>query len=89
MRINWSVRAKNKNFWLAIVPALILLIQSVAAVFGLELDLSETGNKILDVVNAVFIVMSVLGVVNDPTTAGYRDSDQAMTYDVPKDDRRA
>ena len=26
--INWSVRLKNKNFWLALVPALALLFQA-------------------------------------------------------------
>ena len=25
MKINWNVRLKNKNFWLALVPALALL----------------------------------------------------------------
>lgn len=87
MKINWTVRLKNKNFWVSIVPAVILLIQAVAAVFGMELELSETGDKILDVVNAAFIVLSVLGVVNDPTTAGYHDSELAMTYEAPKNDR--
>lgn len=29
-KINWSVRLKNKNFWLAVVPALALLFQAFA-----------------------------------------------------------
>lgn len=82
--INWKVRIKNKNFWLAIVPAVLLLIQVVAAVFGYTLDLGELGNKLLAVVNAVFAVLAILGVVTDPTTAGISDSDQAMTYQAPK-----
>lgn len=84
MKINWLVRLNNKNFWLAIIPAALLLIQAVAAVFGLSIDLGETGNNLLDVVNAAFAVLTVLGVVNDPTTAGIGDSAQAMTYDRPK-----
>ena len=32
--INWVVRIKNKNFWLAAIPALLLLVQTVAALFG-------------------------------------------------------
>ena len=32
--INWKVRAKNKAFWLALIPAILVLIQVVAAVFG-------------------------------------------------------
>lgn len=84
MRLNWLVRIKNKNFWLSIIPALLLLIQVVAAVFGLTIDLGELGNKLLAVVNAVFAVLTILGVINDPTTAGISDSKQAMTYETPK-----
>lgn len=84
MKINWMVRIKNKNFWVAIIPAVLLLIQVVAAVFGYELNLGDLGNRLLDVVNAAFAVMVILGVVNDPTTEGIKDSDQAMTYTVPK-----
>lgn len=84
--INWIVRIKNKNFWLAVIPAVLLLIQTVAAVFGYTLDLGDVGNKLVAVVNAVFGVLVILGVVNDPTTAGMRDSRQAQGYRAPKED---
>ena len=32
MKINWTVRLKNKTFWLALIPAVLLLVQAVAAV---------------------------------------------------------
>lgn len=82
--INWRVRIRNKAFWVAIIPAVLVLIQVVAAVFGYTLDLGELGNKLIAVVNAVFVVLSILGVVNDPTTSGLSDSKQAMTYELPK-----
>jgi phi LC3 family holin len=82
--INWKVRLKNKMFWLAIVPAIVLLVQVVANVFGFTLELSDLGDKLLDVVNAVFAVLAVLGIVADPTTEGVSDSAQAMTYSEPK-----
>lgn len=84
--INWTVRLKNKAFWLALIPALLLLIQAVAYVFGFTLDLSELGDKLLAVVNALFAVLAILGVVTDPTTAGLSDSDLAMTYEEPRED---
>ena len=83
--INWRVRIRNKAFWVAIIPAVLVLIQVVAAVFGYTLDLGELGNKLIAVVNAVFVVLSILGVVNDPTTRGLSDSKQAMTYELPKE----
>ena len=82
--INWIVRIKNKNFWLTIIPALLLLVQVVAALFGFTLDLGVLGNKLIDVVNALFVVLAILGVVTDPTTEGVADSTQALTYTTPK-----
>lgn len=82
--INWLVRAKNKAFWVALIPAVLLLVQVIAAVFGYTLDLGDLGNKLLDVVNALFAVLVILGVVNDPTTSGVSDSKQALTYTEPK-----
>ena len=84
--INWTVRIKNKAFWLAVIPGLLLLVQTVAAVFGYTLDLGDIGNKLIAVVNAVFGVLVILGVVNDPTTAGMSDSKQAQGYNFPKED---
>lgn len=84
MKINWKVRLKNKNFWLTIVPAMLLLVQVVASVFGFNLDLGDLGNKLIAVVNAAFVVLSILGIVTDPTTKGVSDSEQAMTYTKPK-----
>lgn len=82
--MNWLVRLKNKNFWLTLIPAVLLLMQTVAAVFGFTLDFGELGNQLLAVVNAVFAVLVILGVVNDPTTEGMGDSKQALTYTEPK-----
>ena len=82
--INWKVRIKNKNFWLALIPAVLLLVQVIAGVFGYTIDLGELGNKLLAVVNALFAVLAILGIVVDPTTTGMGDSRQALTYNVPK-----
>ena len=84
MKINWTVRIKNKSFWLSLIPALLLLTQAGAAVFGYALDFGDLGNKLMAFVNSLFAVLALLGVVNDPTTQGMRDSAQALTYQRPK-----
>ena len=86
MKINWIVRIKNKAFWLAIIPAVLLLIQAVAAVAGVQLDFGDISEKLIAVVNAVFVVLSILGIVTDPTTDGIGDSTRALTYTVPNKD---
>ena len=85
MKINWIVRIKNKNFWIAVIPAVLLLVQVVLEVFGVSIDIGDLGNKLLAVVNAAFAVLSILGIVTDPTTKGISDSEQAMTYIKPKE----
>ncbi len=86
MKINWIVRIKNKAFWLAIIPAVLLLIQAVADVVGYQLDFGDISEKLIAVVNAVFVVLSILGIVTDPTTDGIGDSTRALTYTAPNKD---
>lgn len=83
-KINWLVRIKNPVFWTTFIPAVLLLAQTVAAAFGFTLDLSEIGGRLIAVVDAVFSVLMILGIVNDPTTAGVGDSTLALSYDAPK-----
>lgn len=82
--INWRVRIKNKLFWLSIIPALLLLVQSLAAVFGYTFDFTDLQGKLLNVVEAIFTVLVILGIVTDPTTEGMQDSKLALTYEEPK-----
>lgn len=83
MKINWLVRVKNKAFWVALIPAVLLLVQAVAALIGVSIDLGEIGDKLLQVVNAIFTVLAILGIVTDPTTTGTGDSERALTYTQP------
>ena len=83
MKLNWKVRIKNKAFWLAVIPAVALVAQAVAALFGYDIDLTTLVGKIQAVVNAVFALLVILGIVVDPTTDGINDSNRAMSYTEP------
>lgn len=82
--INWRVRIKQKYFWISIIPAVLLLITQVCAVFGVNIDTAVISEQLLAIVNTVFIILAILGIVADPTTAGIGDSDLALTYEKPK-----
>ena len=82
--INWKVRIRNRAFWVALIPAVLLLMQYGAAMFGIQLELGQTGDRLVALVNQLFVVLAILGIVNDPTTAGLGDSENALTYQVPK-----
>lgn len=87
MKINILVRLKNRAFWVTIIPAILLLIQCVASVFGYSLDFGMLSDKLIAVVNAVFAVLAILGIVTDPTTKGIGDSERALSYEKPFSDK--
>lgn len=86
MKINWKVRIKNKIFWLTAIPALLLVIQVIGSIFGADIAVDAIGEKFALLVNSVFSLLFILGLVNDPTTEGIQDSKKALTYDEPKED---
>jgi phi LC3 family holin len=86
MKINWIVRIKNKAFWLAVIPAIALVVQAVAALFGYTINLETWVGKLQAVINAVFALLAILGIVVDPTTDGVGDSNRAMSYAQPWND---
>ena len=75
--INWKLRFQNKATLLAIASTVILLIQQL----GFKLP-----DNIADVVNTFLTLLVLLGVINDPTTEGIKDSNKVLTYDKPKGD---
>lgn len=87
MKINWLVRLKNKAFWIAIIPAVLLLAQQVCALFGVELNVAGVSDQLIAIVGTAFSILALIGVVNDPTVASLSDSKQAMTYTEPKNDK--
>lgn len=87
MKINWTVRIKNKAFWVTIIPAVLLLAQQICAMFGVELNIAGVSNQLVSIVGTVFGILSLIGIVNDPTVATLSDSKQAMTYKEPKKDK--
>jgi phi LC3 family holin len=87
--INWKVRFKNWG-WVSGFIAQILIVAELVLT-GLnsmgvtDLHLTDmVKDYVLGIANAVFILLSMLGIVQDPTTKGYSDSEQALKYDEPK-----
>nr|DAT16310.1 MAG TPA: holin [Bacteriophage sp.] len=83
--INWKVRFKNKRFVIAFIAGLLLLVKQVSVLLGYNLNTELFSTNINNVVDAVFLLLGLLGIVNDPTTQGFSDSEQAMTYEKPKE----
>jgi phi LC3 family holin len=84
MKINWRVRLLNPTFWIAAIPATLLLAQAILALFGVQFDIEPLNAQLLAIVDALFVLLVILGVVADPTTQGVSDSALAQTYEQPK-----
>ena len=87
-RINWKVRIKNPVFW---VQAAIAVILPILTYFGLTWEdmtsWAAIENLLLQAVKNPVVIAAVLAsvwnAVNDPTTAGLKDSQRAMAYEKP------
>lgn len=82
-KINLEVRFKNKLFWLLLIPILLTLVRQIAALFGVIIDFESLEAMLKEIVKTVFTLLSLLGIVVDPTTEGIKDSDRAMEYKEP------
>ncbi len=81
MKINWTVRLKNK-VWLA--TFLSFIVSTVYQWLGyFDIAPVVTQDAVLQLVTAVLQVLSLLGLIVDPTTAGVADSQRALGYEEP------
>lgn len=83
MKINWKVRLLNKGFWVGLIPAVLLLIQQVGTIFGYDFKVEFISQSLLNLLNTIFLIFAILGIVTDPTTEGISDSQRALGYDKP------
>ena len=83
MNINWKLRFQNKTTLTAIVLAFVALVYQILSLIGIVPSVSES--QIVEVVGMVINLLCLLGIVVDPTTSGITDSQQALTYEKPKE----
>jgi phi LC3 family holin len=87
--INLKVRFKNPVF---ITQLVLSVLTPILAYAGLTLadmtSWSALGQLLIDALSNPYVlglvVVSVWNALNDPTTKGVSDSEQAMTYSAPK-----
>ena len=84
MKINFLARAKNPWFWVGLFGTILAamgvspeMFTSWGAVWEAVVNLSSNPFML------VSVVLAVLGVFVDPTTAGFGDSTRALTYTTP------
>ena len=85
MKINWKLRLQNKATLTALIMAIVALVYQVLGVCGIVPRVSQ--DQVTTIISMVINILCLLGIVVDPTTAGIGDSNRALTYDEPKQDR--
>lgn len=85
LKINWKVRLRHRQFWLSLISALVLIADRVAAIFGVDIMLISA--EIQEVLESILLILALFGIIIDPTTAGVKDSSQAMVYSKPRDEK--
>ena len=79
--INWKVRFKNKVWLTAFVSFLISTVFQLLGMF--EIALPVTQDTVAQVAATALQLLSLLGIIVDPTTKGMDDSVRAMEYTEP------
>lgn len=81
MQMNWKVRFKNKIWLSSFIAVIVSFIYTILGLFDVAPEITQ--NLVMNIVNGVLMMLSLTGVIVDPTTDGFGDSNRAMTYDVP------
>lgn len=72
--MNIRLRLKNKVFWGACIALIILILQYIQSMCGMDLNI----NLIEKILNAILLCAVTLGILLDPTTPSMKDSDLVM-----------
>ena len=91
MKINWKVRAKSPQFWIGLLGVIGSVVLPYFSMTYADLTTWEGVAKLMgDFIQNPFLVGSVImaalgfvGVLNDPTTKGIKDSERALGYKKP------
>jgi phi LC3 family holin len=93
-KINWKTRIKHPAFWIGIASVIATPILAYRGANPADITSWDAlGRMIVDTVKNPYLLacvgtaaLSFLGINTDPTTKGLGDSEQALTYEAPKED---
>ena len=84
-KINWKVRFKNKIWLMSFVSLIIGFVYNILRLFDIIPVTSQ--EVITDIAGQVLTFLGLIGMIQDPTTAGLGDSERALQYDEPWEDK--
>lgn len=85
MKVNWKVRFRNKTWLTMFISLIVGFVFNLLKMFDIVPAFSE--NLVMNIVGQVLTFLGLIGVIVDPTTVGIDDSNRAMEYTEPWDDK--
>ena len=84
MKVNWKGRFRNKTWLTMFISLIVGFVFNLLKMFDIVPVISE--NLVMNIVGQVLTLLGLIGVIVDPTTVGFDDSNRAMEYTEPWDD---
>ena len=76
MKINLKVRMKNKTFVISMLSVVVAFIYQVLGLLGIVASISQ--DKVINILMFIINILAGFGVLVDPTTDGFKDSDRVL-----------
>ena len=84
MKVNWKVRFRNKLWLGSFISAILTIVYTILDALGIFPEISEM--HLSRLIEAMLLILSLIGVIIAPTTTGIGDSNRAQGYIDPWND---
>lgn len=85
-KINIPVRLKDPYFWISTVSAILCALHWDISMFT---SWDILGDRLKELIGNPYllttVIITIIGIVHDPTTEGIGDSELVLSYKSPKD----
>lgn len=74
--LNLKVRLRNKTFVISMLSVIVAFIYQVLGLLGIVASVSQ--DKVINILMFIINILAGFGVLVDPTTDGFKDSDRVL-----------
>ena len=83
--INWIVRFRNKTWLTMFISLIVGFVFNILRAFDISPVVTES--LVMNIAGQILTLLGLIGVIVDPTTAGVGDSERALGYEEPWEDK--
>lgn len=74
--LNLKVRLRNKTFVISMLSVIVAFVYQVLGILGIVASVSQ--DKVINILIFIINILAGFGVLVDPTTDGFKDSDRVL-----------